>query len=244
MIKSQSLYATFSRYLPLCKNEEELREMFSSRILPRLGIPDSLIAHIRHEYSIITGRIDSLYGKAIVEFKSPGTIPQYRTDKKFEGLKEKMVEYIKGVSRKDHVDADTIVGIIFDGHRIAYFRLSAGAQVVSGPYQLNEVLFKTFLERLIYGLTIPKALTQTNLIRDFGLDSTRCVPCVQALYKVLTGNPSERTRALYGQWRIYFREVCGYDFQATKNLRRITSVGYSIPSPQIDVLTFAIHTSP
>lgn len=244
MRDTEKLYNIFVRNLPTCQNEEELRAMFSLRILPQLGIADSSITQLRHEYSILNGRIDSLYGKAILEFKAPGVLPQYSTDKRFEVITKKMTAYIKGIARKEKIAPGTIIGIIFDGKKIAYQHLIGSAEVVSGPYKINRSLFKYFLDRLSYGLTVSKALTQSNLIRDFGLSSTRCVPFVRALYKMLSESPSRRTQALYGQWRIYFREICGYDFHGSKkkNLRRITSVDYSIKSPDIEALTFSIHT--
>src|SRR4030042_2242980 len=104
MMDYQEIYKVFNYYLQACSNEEELREMFASRVLPQLGIPDSAITHIRHEYSVLKGRIDSLYGSAILEFKSPGEIPTYSTSSKFVEFKTQVIKHITGVSQKDNID--------------------------------------------------------------------------------------------------------------------------------------------
>ena len=82
------LFSSFTKYLASCESEEELREMFSLRVLPFIGIPDSSVTHIRHEYSVLKGRIDSLYGCAILEFKAPGEIPQHNSNKKFKTIQD------------------------------------------------------------------------------------------------------------------------------------------------------------
>jgi len=238
----QEIFKTFTHYLQACSNEEELREIFSSRVLPELGIPDSKITHIKHEYSVVHGRIDSLYGSAILEFKSPGSIPNYSTSKKFIGYKNQVTKHIKGVSQKDKLDISTIIAVIFDGHSIAYQYIIDGNEITFGPYKLNEALFKNFLDRLLYGLTLPKAMTSRNLISDFGLNSSRCAPFIRELYWSICKSKSQRTKLLLGQWKIYFREICGYNFIAQKNLRRIGEVNYSIDNPDIENLIFAIHT--
>ena len=238
----QELYKKFNYYLQACSNEEELREMFSLRILPSLGIPDSRITHIRHEYSVLNGRIDSLYGSAILEFKSPGEIPTYSTSAKFIEYKTQVTNHIKGVSNKNNIDISTIIAIIFDGKRIAYQYIVDGNEITFGPYELNEALFKNLLDRLTYGLTLPKAMTSRNLIDDFGLNSLICVPFIRELYWTILKSKSKRTKLLFEQWKVYFREICGYNFIAQKNLRRISELDYAIDNPNIEALIFSIHT--
>lgn len=236
------LFTSFNKYLVACKSEEELREMFSLRVLPFIGIPDSSVTHIRHEYSVLKGRIDSLYGCAILEFKAPGEIPQHDSNKKFIAISEQVERHITGVSKKDKIETESIIGIIFDGKRIAYQYHVEGATIVKGPYTLDKYFFKGLIEKLLFGLTAPKAFSAKNLISDFGLASPSCVPFVRLLYQTLTNSTSKRTSLLFEQWKIYFREICGYNFNSEKNLRRIASVNYGIPDPSIEALTFCIHS--
>lgn len=236
------LFSSFNKYLVACKTEEELREMFSLRVLPFIGIPDSSVTHIKHEYSVLKGRIDSLYGCAILEFKAPGEIPQHSSSVKFQTITEQVNRHIVGVSKKDKIDTNSIIGIIFDGKRIAYQYNVEGVSVIKGPYQLDKYFFKGLIEKLLFGLTAPKAFSAKNLINDFGLVSLTCAPFVRLLYNTLVDSKSERTNLLFSQWKIYFREICGYNFNAEKNLRRIASVNYGIPDPNIESLTFCIHS--
>jgi hypothetical protein len=236
------LFTSFTKYLASCESEEELREMFSLRVLPYIGIPDSSVTHIRHEYSVLKGRIDSLYGCAILEFKAPGEIPQHNSNKKFLTIQDQVERHIKGVSKKDDIETESIIGIIFDGKRIAYQYHVEGVTIVKGPYTLDKFLFKGLIEKLLFGLTAPKAFSAKNLISDFGLVSPTCSPFVRLLYQTLITSKSQRTKLLFEQWKIYFREICGYNFNSEKNLRRIASVNYGISDPSIEALTFCIHS--
>lgn len=236
------LFSSFNKYLASCESEEELREMFSLRVLPFIGIPDSSVTHIRHEYSVLKGRIDSLYGCAILEFKSPGELPQHNSNKKFITIQNQVERHITGVSKKDKIETESIIGIIFDGKRIAYQYHVEGVTIVKGPYLLDKFLFKGLIEKLLFGLTAPKAFSAKNLISDFGLVSPNCSPFVRILYKTLINSKSKRTKLLFEQWKIYFREICGYNFNSEKNLRRIASINYGIEDPNIEALTFCIHS--
>src|SRR6266581_734945 len=108
-----NLFEIFNRYLPNCSNEEELREMFTLRILPHLGLADTAITAIRHEYSILSGRLDSLYGSAILEFKAPGVLPQHDTHPSFIKIQKRMASYIKEVAKKNSLPVGSIIGVIF-----------------------------------------------------------------------------------------------------------------------------------
>jgi hypothetical protein len=134
-------FETFKHYLPACTNEQELRDMFSRRVLPNVGLTEEQIEQIRHEYVVIKGRIDSLYGKAILEFKSPGKVPRQRTSPAFEEIVDQIDRQMKGISRRDKLDLASLVGICFDGKRVSYHYIVDKASAVQGPYDVDRPQF-------------------------------------------------------------------------------------------------------
>jgi len=96
------LYSAFVKYIATCSSEQDLREMFSQRVLPGCGFTDEMVSHVKHEYSVIHGRIDSLYGHAILEFKAPGSIPKNCNAKKFLKYAEQVKTHISGIAVADY----------------------------------------------------------------------------------------------------------------------------------------------
>lgn len=242
-IDINELYPIFIKYLKNCSSEQELREMFSQRILSSLSLTDEMVSHVNHEYSVLKGRIDSLYGQLILEFKAPGIIPKYSSNKKFLTYTNQVVTHINGLAKDNKSGTDNILGILFDGNTVAYVYILGDKTFVKGPYEIDLFQFKKLLNSIFYGLTAPKALSSKNLISDFGLKAVVCNECIRLLYKNIRESKNKRSLMLFAQWKIYFREICGYEFESKKkNLRRILEVHYGLDDPEIEVLTFAIHT--
>ena len=93
-------YEKFKTYAHSCKNEEELKILFATKILSSI---DLKLEDIRHELSVIKGRLDSLYGTVILEFKAPGEIPAFQSDKKFINIKNQVSKHITGISIKNKI---------------------------------------------------------------------------------------------------------------------------------------------
>ncbi len=236
------LCSTFLKYINTCSSEQELREMFSQRVLSGLGLPDEMISHIKHEYSVLNGRIDSLYGHVVLEFKAPGKIPKNSNEKTFQEYTNQVKRHISGISSKHKSNPENILGVIFDGKRVAYQYLVNDETIIKGPYEFDNFQFRKLVNSIYYGLTAPKAMSSRNLIADFGLNSILCNDLVKLLYNQALNTTNKRSILLFSQWKIYFREICGYEFEKKKNLRRIVEVNYKIKNPDIETLTFAIHT--
>lgn len=236
------LYRSFLKYIKTCSSEQDFREMFSQRIFPSLGISDEMISHIKHEYSVINGRIDSLYGHVVLEFKAPGKLAKNRNTKSFLEYTEQVKRHISGIAKKHDSNPESILGVLFDGKKIAYQYLVNKETIIKGPYEFDHYQFRKLVNSIYYGLTAPKAMSSRNLIADFGLNSILCNELVKLLYKQALNTTNERSILLFSQWKVYFREICGYEFESKKNLRRIVEVNYGIKKPDIETLTFAIHT--
>lgn len=238
----KNLYSTFVKYIQTCSSEQDLREMFSQRVLSGFGFTDEMVSHVKHEYSVLHGRIDSLYGHAILEFKAPGTVPKNRSSKKFLKYVEQVSTHISGIAKEHNSETDNLIGILFDGSMVSYIYLIDRKTIIKGPYNFDYYQFRKLLNSLYYGLTAPKAISSRNLIADFGLNSVLCNELINLLYHQTIITKNDRSALLFSQWKVYFREICGYEFESKKNLRRIVEVNYGINNPDIETLTFAIHT--
>lgn len=232
-------YEKFKAHIHSCKNEEELKILFATKILSSI---DLKLEDIRHELSVIKGRLDSLYGTVILEFKAPGEIPAFKSDKKFINIKDQVSKHITGISTKNKIDKKKIIGIIFDGFRLAYQYEVEDNTIIRGPYNLNEENFKHFIQKLITGLNEPKALISENLINDFGFNSQIYIESINEIYNLIDNHKIKKTSILFDQWKIYFKEICGYDFNSDKNVRVFSKNFYGIKKPKIELLAFSIHT--
>src|SRR5690606_40795327 len=63
-------------------SEEDLRVAFSSLVDSICEQNDISIPEERHEYSVYKGRIDSLYGEVILEYKAPNLLDSNNSSKK------------------------------------------------------------------------------------------------------------------------------------------------------------------
>jgi hypothetical protein len=124
-------------------NEEELRikvEGILGELLSRLGIK----TYRAQERTVISGRVDALYGDIVVEYKSPG---KFRT---MEGVREALYgreagkgglhnyllelatqETFRGVGLEEALSRKLGVGL--DGERIFFYRYRSGAKAVPLP---------------------------------------------------------------------------------------------------------------
>jgi hypothetical protein len=210
------LYSSFIKHITTCSSEQDLREMFSQKVLSGIGITDEMVSHIKHEYSVINGRIDSLYGHVVLEFKAPGKLPKHNNGNDFIEYTEQIKRYISGIAKQHGSNPENILGVLFDGKRVAYEYLVNDKLIIKGPYDVDKYQFSKLVNSIFYGLTAPKAMSSRNLIADFGLKSILCNELINLLYEQALNTQHERSKLLFSQWKVYFREICGYEFESKK----------------------------
>lgn len=232
-------YDEFKKSVLSCKTEEDLKFIFSTKILSSLKLP---FEQIKQEVTVLEGRLDSLYGSVVLEFKAPGDIPEHKTQKKFKKIQDQVSRHIKGISDKKKINKKNIVGIIFDGIKVAYQYELENDVIVEGPYNLENTNFSDLLDKLVSGLTEPKAFKSDNLIEDFGYNSKNYINTIETIYDLIKSHKTKKASILFDQWKIYFQEICGYDFKSKKNLTNFSNNFFGIKNPEIDLLAFSIHT--
>ena len=218
-------------------NEEELRYGVSKvleEVVSKLGIKgrfEKATAFLDSGRKK-KGRIDALYGGVIIEYKAPGRLEDRRTLK----------EAIEQVKRYIMSEAESVelypyyLGVVFDGHTIAFVRYWKGSFKTLGPVPFNEESLEYLLDAL-RGLT-RKPLEAETLLKDFGPKSEIAHKALKAFYNALENPKSERTELLFEDWRRIFSQVCSYTPEKLKKLAKF----YGFENADPEKLTFALHT--
>lgn len=214
-----------------------LNELFQS-----VGIEGKI--RVENEFTVLEGRIDSLYGNFLIEYKYPTRISGSNKDvnKKFI---EQVQRQISGFEIKTGIPSNRVMGVVFDGYYVIYIRRQGEDWDISMPQEMTADSHELFLMRLISVNCDGKALTTENLVRDFGSSSAQSIHAISMLYKKLRDNTEQnKAKLLFEQWQTLYREVCGYSFETRdlklKNLRK----HYELEEDRIHYahLIFAIQT--
>ena len=225
-------------------SEEDLRVAFSSLVDSICEQNDISIPEERHEYSVYKGRIDSLYGEVILEYKAPNLLDSNNSSKKNQKAIEQVKRHISGIENKQKKSSNRFLAIVFDGFKIIFVRKRNNLWDVEEPVDVNEKNFKLLLQRLFSVGIQGKALIIDNLVKDFSILSSDVVNDLKVLLTNFNNHNSGKINLLYEQWKILFREVCGYEFDTKKiEIKELLST-FEIDDENIDLskIIFAIHT--
>lgn len=200
---------------------------------------------VYHEYTVLKGRIDSLYGRVNLEYKKPGNIKSNNSHRNNQSYIEEVQKQINGLAKDDKIEKNSILGIIFDGKHIIYVQYLNNDWSISKPIQVTPDSLKEFFVKL-YSLSMDKAVSIKNLVNDFGFTNPDSLYAIKSFYFQLKDNEvSASTDLLFDEWRSLFREVTGYSFSTNKSLiDEIKSyyIDEEVESFDLDKLIFSIHT--
>jgi len=239
----------FQQLITARKNNTDKEENFRTNysillndLFRKLNINQDI--HNENEYSVHKGRIDSLYGNFIIEYKAPGRISKNPGNDNAIFINQ-VKRHIIGLCQKDSIDINRIIGVVFDGYYVIYVKKQGNDWNISHPQRMTDDSHALFLMRLISVNLEGKPLTVKNLIDDFGPASKLSKKTIQHFY-ALAHNNKEQNKAglLYGQWQVLYREVCGYRFDTNKiQINELIAV-YSLENVDVDVecLVFAIQS--
>lgn len=225
-------------------SEEDLRIHFSS-ILTRIIDNNNLKINIeRHEYSVLKGRIDSLYGNVILEYKTPRYISKNNDSFPNQKAINQVKTHIDGLGQNQSISSSRILGIVFDGYHIIFIRKRNNIWDIDEPLPTSKESFSLLLKRLLSIGISGKALIIDNLIKDFGTESADITYAIRSLYLALDNNSDKRVSLLYNQWKEYFRQVCGYEFETKKREIKELAKTFDLPEENADLsqIIFSIQT--
>lgn len=156
----------------------------------------------RHEVSMVSGRVDALFGTVIIEYKRPGTLS---TAAEQERAKEQLKRYILDLASSTPLER--IAGFATDGFQIALVRRSGtrwreGDFLDLSDYTLGELIrYLRALHRL--------PLTPDFLVKQFGPQSERAASALRLFYQRFSRSRSSKVHALYKEWVRVFGVVYG-----------------------------------
>ncbi len=225
-------------------SEEDLRVAFSSLINNICQENSIIIPEERHEYTVFRGRLDSLYGEVIIEYKEPKYLKDDNSSVANSKAIDQVKRHIEGINKKQNKQINRYLGIIFDGDRVVFIRRRNNIWDIENPAIVNESTFKLLLQRIFSIGLQGKALVIDNLVRDFSILSNESRNDIRELVVNFIENNKGKNNLLFEQWKVLFREVCGYDFETKKSeiteLLKLLEIEHE--SIELAIVIFAIQT--
>lgn len=224
--------------------EENFRQgcaIMFDKLFKELGIEGGISTE--NEVSVLEGRIDSLYGNFIIEYKYPTRISGSNISANAKFI-EQLQRQIKGFHMKSRIPFNKIMGVVFDGYYVIYVKKQENGWEISEPQKMTPDSYELFLMRLLSVNANGKALIAENLINDFGYSGKLSKQVISVLYNTLENNTERnKTKILFEQWQVLYREVCGYDFDRGSRIKEIKEQ-YLLETEDINYsyLIFSIQT--
>jgi len=250
-----SIAAHVARELIAVSNKETTEANFrreAARIIDEAAKKADLDIPPRDEYSVASGRVDSLYNKLIIEYKAPGRLKDSNEGRTNQDVISQTQGYILDVAKKQRKEAHRLAGVVTDGRFFIFIRRFGETWAVDEPEPVNTSSAEKFL-RLVFALSTGAALVPENLIEDFGPKTLRAWRAVGALYQAIhwhtsreKGNPL--VGKLFEQWCIFFGEATDYKewsarIESKKEFRDFVT-GMKLDPKYVEApkVFFALHT--
>jgi hypothetical protein len=233
----------------IADKEEEIR-IESEKQLAFIQKAAGIKLEGKHEFTVASGRVDSVYSRVIIEYKNPKS-PGDRIGPKADSPgSRKVVDQIKKRffdMRHDHGQPlNSLFGVGLDGNYFIFVRFRDEKWDIQEPVEVNHVSAARFLWALFNLGSKGKAFTPEYLAGDFGSEggNTIAIDGIHALYDAIVTTENPKAQTFFSQWKILFGEVCGYDVDSPSDkiekLAEFYKVGAENPKPA--ELLFAVHT--
>jgi SAM-dependent methyltransferase len=228
------------------RNEAELRGKIH-HILQTFAELNGIGLETREEYSVASGRVDTIYNRLVIEYKSPGKLRESARHKPTEDAILQLNGYVQSLADLGSLRPRRIAGVVTDGRLMVFIRTFPSGYVTDPPVKVNPQSTERLLKYLV-SLKAGIAILPENLIRDFGLDNERTRKLILALYQTLRTTEIPIVGGLFRQWDLYFSEVAGYEvdsprFSEKEGVRRlIQDLDLKVGDVNPAQLFFAVHT--
>lgn len=203
----------------------------------------------RHEFTVASGRVDSVYDRVIIEYKNPSS-PGARIGPKADSPgSRKVVEQIKkrfyDMREQFGRPLNTLLGVGLDGKHFIFVRFRDEKWQVQEPVEVNRHSAERFLWALFNLGRKGKPFSPEHLARDFGSDAKLAHEGIRALYEAISSTDHPKAQTFFSQWKILFGEVCGYDVddpsERVKKLAEFYGVEHRRGVKPAELL-FAVHS--
>ena len=216
-------------------NEEEVRLAWVQALEAALGIT----------FDAERGKRDLSYNNVVIEFKGPGRFNGRATSPAFqEAMHERLLPYIRRTADEENIDESDYIGIALDDSHLAF------AQVVDGEITYQNLLDIT--ERT-FGMVVHacrtchrRAITASNLIEDFGHESSRGIALMRAMAEALAAADSLRhgnkIRMLFEEWRTLYGQVADLSREQLKDINGTLRFARANNNTEVPARLFVVHT--
>ena len=223
------------RQLRSASNEEEVRLAWVRALESSLGIT----------FDAERGKRDLSYNNVVIEFKAPGKFNGKTTSPAFqEALYERLLPYILRAAEEENINESDYIGIAIDDSHLAF------AQVVDGGITHQNLLPIT---GRTFGLVVQacrtcqrRAITASNLIKDFGHESSRGIALMRALAGALADAENLRhgnkVRMLFEEWRTLYGQVADLSREQLKDINGTLRFARASNNTEVPARLFVVHT--
>ena len=143
---------------------------------------------------------------------------------------------------KEDISPDRLFGVTLDGRHIIFVTHNGHDFEVSDRYQITAESITPLLRALISIGARGSSFTPDNLVREFGAKNATAAECIRLLYEALELAQSPKAKTLFGQWKLMFSEVCGYNLNSTNDHIAELGAQYGIAKPKAAHRLFALHS--
>jgi hypothetical protein len=232
----------------MADKEEEIR-IEAERQLAFIERATGIKLEGKHEFTVASGRVDSVYDRVIIEYKNPKS-PGARIGPKADSPgSKKVVDQIKQRfydMRFAHGHAlNTMFGVGLDGNYFIFIRFRDDKWQVQEPIEVNKYSAERFLWALYNLGQKGKPFSSEYLALDFGAEYKLAQDGVRTLYEAISTTKHPKAQVFFNQWKILFGEICGYDVNNPSDKIKKLAEGYGIEHRRKlkpAELLFAVHS--
>jgi SAM-dependent methyltransferase len=193
-------------------NEAEFREVIDPLLIDFCK-EAGLNPLARLEYTLASGRADTVFNRLVIEYKRPGVISEERGHQMTGKAVEQVRDYILDLAKAQRHEISRVAGVVFDGRYIIFVRYLKGDFLIEKPVPVTRESLERFLNWLV-STASGIALTAENLNNDFSIEQLRTQNILRALMKGLErafkGGSVPMVKNLFEQWRIFFSQSIDY----------------------------------
>lgn len=230
----------------MADKEEEIR-IEAERQLAFIEKATGIKLEGKHEFTVASGRVDSVYARVIIEYKNPSSSARIGPKADSPGSK-KVIEQIKKRfydMRSQHGQPlNSLFGVGLDGNHFIFVRFRDEKWQVQEPVEVNRHSAERFLWALFNLGQKGKPFSSEYLAGDFGSEAKLAQDGIHALYETIVATDHPKAQTFFNQWKILFGEVCGYDVDNPSDKIKKLAQFYGVPAIGIKPaeMLFAVHS--